>query len=68
MAPARRFATIFRNRPNTPAAVVALAADPNVLEKSGRLLYVADLAEQYGFTDTDGKQVANFYRVLGIVR
>jgi NAD(P)-dependent dehydrogenase (short-subunit alcohol dehydrogenase family) len=49
-------------------AVVALATDPDVLEKSGKLLYVADLAGQYDFTDTDGKQVANFYRVLGIVR
>jgi dehydrogenase/reductase SDR family member 1 len=32
-------------------AVAALAADPNVLAKSGRALEVADLAAEYGFTD-----------------
>lgn len=41
-------------------AVVALAADPNVMNKSGRLLWVADLAEEYGFTDVDGKRVRRF--------
>lgn len=41
-------------------AVVALAADPNVLNKSGKLLWVADLAEEYGFTDVDGKRVGRF--------
>jgi dehydrogenase/reductase SDR family member 1 len=37
-------------------AVKALASDPNVLEKSGRVLVAAALAEEYGFTDIDGKQ------------
>jgi dehydrogenase/reductase SDR family protein 1 len=32
-------------------AVVALASDPNILEKSGQALVVAELARQYGFTD-----------------
>jgi NAD(P)-dependent dehydrogenase (short-subunit alcohol dehydrogenase family) len=36
-------------------AARALAADPNVLRKSGQLLWAADLAEEYGFTDLDGK-------------
>ncbi len=45
-------------------AVAALASDPNVLAKSGKLLFVADLAEEYGFTDIDGKRVANFYKVF----
>jgi NAD(P)-dependent dehydrogenase (short-subunit alcohol dehydrogenase family) len=43
-------------------AVVALAGDPNVLRRSGKLLYVADLAARYGFADVDGQQVPNFYR------
>lgn len=37
-------------------AVVALAADANVLAKSGRVLTVGQLAEEYGFTDVDGRQ------------
>jgi len=36
-------------------AVAALAADPNVMEKSG-ILTVGDLAREYGFTDIDGRQ------------
>ncbi len=36
-------------------AVAALASDGNVTRKSGQLLWAADLAEEYGFTDTDGK-------------
>jgi NAD(P)-dependent dehydrogenase (short-subunit alcohol dehydrogenase family) len=49
-------------------AVVALAADPNVSNKSGKLVYVADLANEYGFTDIDGKCVENFYRVMGLIK
>jgi NAD(P)-dependent dehydrogenase (short-subunit alcohol dehydrogenase family) len=45
-------------------AVAALASDSNVLTKSGKLLFVAELADEYGFTDIDGKRVANFYRVV----
>jgi NAD(P)-dependent dehydrogenase (short-subunit alcohol dehydrogenase family) len=41
-------------------AVAALAADPHVLEKSGRVHLVADLAREYGFTDIDGRQVEAF--------
>jgi NAD(P)-dependent dehydrogenase (short-subunit alcohol dehydrogenase family) len=37
-------------------AVAALAADPEVLKKSGRVLVAAALALEYGFTDIDGKQ------------
>jgi dehydrogenase/reductase SDR family protein 1 len=35
-------------------AVTALALDPDVLEKTGQTLVVAELAEEYGFTDEDG--------------
>lgn len=37
-------------------AVVALTADPGVMDKSGKVLVAAALAQQYGFTDVDGKQ------------
>jgi NAD(P)-dependent dehydrogenase (short-subunit alcohol dehydrogenase family) len=41
-------------------AVVALAADPHILQRSGQILRVADLARLYGFTDVDGSQPAAF--------
>ena len=37
-------------------AVAALAADPQVMRKSGQALVAAALALEYGFTDVDGKQ------------
>lgn len=37
-------------------AVAALASDANVMEKTGRILTVGDLAREYGFTDYDGRQ------------
>jgi len=40
--------------------VVALAADPQVNAKNGRLLWVCDLAKEYGFTDTDGRYIPRF--------
>ena len=49
-------------------AVAALANDPNVLAKSGKLMFVADLAEEYEFTDVGGVRVANYYRVMGLVK
>jgi NAD(P)-dependent dehydrogenase (short-subunit alcohol dehydrogenase family) len=41
-------------------AVAALAGDPAVLNKSGSVHRVADLAREYGFSDIDGRQVAAF--------
>ncbi|MFF1369835.1 SDR family oxidoreductase [Streptomyces virginiae] len=44
----------------TPAylgrAVVALAADPDVIARTGRALATWDLYKEYGFTDTDGSR------------
>jgi NAD(P)-dependent dehydrogenase (short-subunit alcohol dehydrogenase family) len=40
-------------------AVAALASDPDVLDKSGRWLVAAELAEEYGFTDVDGSRPAS---------
>jgi NAD(P)-dependent dehydrogenase (short-subunit alcohol dehydrogenase family) len=37
-------------------AVAALAADPNVMRQTGRVLIAAALAQEYGFTDVDGKR------------
>jgi NAD(P)-dependent dehydrogenase (short-subunit alcohol dehydrogenase family) len=36
-------------------AAAALADDAEVIRKTGQLLWVADLADEYGFTDVDGK-------------
>lgn len=36
-------------------AVVALAADPDVLRHTGKVLVAAAVAKEYGFTDIDGK-------------
>ena len=41
-------------------AVVALASDQNVMDKSGRVLAVGDLAGEYGFTDVDGRRIPAF--------
>jgi hypothetical protein len=45
-------------------AVAALAADPQVDKKTGRVFSSWDLAEEYDFKDVDGRQ-PNFCRWLG---
>ena len=42
-------------------AVAALADDPGVLAKSGRVLTTPGLAREYGFTDIEGKQQSAFW-------
>ncbi len=37
-------------------AVAALAADQQIIHKSGQVLVAAALAQEYGFTDVDGRQ------------
>jgi NAD(P)-dependent dehydrogenase (short-subunit alcohol dehydrogenase family) len=37
-------------------AVVALATDPNVMERTGHAFSAGYLAREYGFTDVDGRQ------------
>jgi len=44
-------------------AVVALACDPDVIEKTGKVFPIGDLAQEYGFTDIDGTQPPA-YRLL----
>jgi NAD(P)-dependent dehydrogenase (short-subunit alcohol dehydrogenase family) len=41
-------------------AAAALAGDPNVVRKTGQLLWVAELAQEYGFTDVDGRVIPLF--------
>jgi dehydrogenase/reductase SDR family protein 1 len=40
-------------------AIVALYTDAKVLDKTGKVLVVAELAREYGFTDVDGSQPAS---------
>lgn len=35
--------------------VAVLAQDENVIENTGKILITAEVAEQYGLTDIDGK-------------
>ncbi|WP_026735363.1 SDR family oxidoreductase [Fischerella sp. PCC 9605] len=37
-------------------AIAALSADSNIMQKSGRVFSSWDLAQEYGFTDIDGRQ------------
>jgi dehydrogenase/reductase SDR family protein 1 len=52
-------AKLIAERGETPVfagrAVAALAADPNVMAKSGQILLASELAAEFGFTDVDGK-------------
>ena len=52
-------AKLIAERGETPQfagrAVAALAADPDVMAKTGQILLVSELAREYGFTDIDGK-------------
>jgi dehydrogenase/reductase SDR family member 1 len=52
-------AKLIAERGETPVfvgrAVAALAADPDVIAKSGQILLASELASQYGFTDVDGR-------------
>jgi NAD(P)-dependent dehydrogenase (short-subunit alcohol dehydrogenase family) len=41
-------------------AVAALAADRKVMQKTGQLLWAADLAKEYAFTDIDGRFIPRF--------
>ena len=47
-------------------AVVALAADPDIMKKTGRALSAGWLARDYGFTDVDGRQPPGYYEKEGV--
>jgi len=42
-------------------AIAALAADPDVMAKSGKVFITPQLAREYGFTDIDGRQQSPFW-------
>jgi len=44
----------------TGRAVRALATDPKVMEKSGRAFLVGEIAQEYAFTDIDGRKIPPF--------
>jgi NAD(P)-dependent dehydrogenase (short-subunit alcohol dehydrogenase family) len=44
-------------------AVAALASDPHVAKHAGEVLFAGDLAQQYGFTDADGR-TPHFWRAF----
>ncbi len=44
-------------------AVAALAADPEVMRKSGQVMVAAELAVDYGFADVDGRQPTSLREV-----
>lgn len=46
-------------------AISALAADPDVIERSGGMYTAGELAREYGFTDVDGTQPEPF-RIGGV--
>ncbi len=41
-------------------AVSALASEPEIMKRTGQILVAAELAKEYGFTDTDGTQPIPF--------
>ncbi len=41
-------------------AVAALAADPAILDRTGKVLNAGELAVEYGFTDIDGRIIPPF--------
>jgi dehydrogenase/reductase SDR family protein 1 len=43
----------------TGRAICAIATDADAMRHTGKVLVVAELAEQYGFTDVDGSQPAS---------
>ena len=47
-------------------AVVALASDPHVMDKTGRALSAGWLARDYGFTDIDGTQPPGCFKKEGV--
>lgn len=46
--------------------VVNLAADKDVMKKTGRVLLTMELAEEYGFTDVDGHRPINYRQLKAL--
>ena len=50
----------------TGHVIAALAADPDVLAVSGRTLIGAEVAQQYGITDTDGRHPPSVRELMSV--
>jgi len=50
----------------TGRGVVAIATDPNRMERSGKVQVVHEIAREYGFTDVDGRQPGNLGEQMGM--
>ena len=48
-------------------AVVGLALDDRVMRKTGKVLFAADLGEEYKFVDVDGRQPLNYRKVKALL-
>ena len=46
--------------------IVALAKDPDVMRRSGKILLTCDLANEYGLVDVDGRTPSNIRSVKAI--
>ena len=44
-------------------AIAHLAADPNYIAKTGKILLTSDLAKEYGFKDLDGSIPEGFSKL-----
>jgi len=50
----------------TGRGVVAVATDPDRMERSGQVLIVNQIAHEYGFTDVDGSQPGHLGQQMGL--
>uniref|UniRef100_A0A915KEB1 Dehydrogenase/reductase SDR family member 1 n=1 Tax=Romanomermis culicivorax TaxID=13658 RepID=A0A915KEB1_ROMCU len=60
------FLGMFKNGESieyTGKCVAHLAQDRNIIQKSGKVYFTADLGDYYGFTDIDGRKPGNFRSV-----
>ena len=56
MSPTAEDLKVMESVELTGRAVAALASDPDVMVKTGRILHTRELAREYDFTDIDGRQ------------
>lgn len=65
-----QMAKVFENGETIEYAgktVVHLAADPNIMARSGKILLTSDIGREFGFVDTNGKIPIDFRQVKVLV-
>ena len=68
--PAENMQKMFEHGESTEFSGVcirALAADPNVLQKTGRVIITGDIGYEYGLTDVDGRTIPSLRMVYGLL-